>query len=439
MKSLDSYVKYIAVAVLTLLLLGCNGQQTQSDQPSETENTGQMDNANAQYSPNMEACLPDPSWLKNPQLPTEIASTDTFCDFYKFSLQSFIYFLSKNKDTQTWNFENIDKFPVYNYANTGASCTDKPNDLSVSINQAKGNAVIYDQNKNVVYYSVHFTRELCNAPKQGDLPVGTIELKMAWRIISDYDKSRYVNITRDLAITSADGQQRNLENVTLGLAGIHIIQSTKNHPEMMWGSYEHVDNNPDCQPKAYKSNFSFTSQACYRSLVKGHYTDPACNFNEAPETNNLTGGPTEICRVFPDGSDASNPLYYKNSQGVPYDENKYDLNIDAINQLNKAMTASNYFDSEPVLKNYYIAGGLWLNDVKEPSSVADNQRGSLELTNTLMETTVQGGDVSKSGDLLNCFDCHIYKPNETTTSGLSHIFKSIQSPKGIAHSFEGHK
>ncbi len=432
MKYLESYAKLFVAALLTSFLLGCNGQQTQSNQTTTT--------ATANYSPKETVCLPDPSWLTPPQtLPVEIAPEETFCDFYKFSLQSFIYFLSKEPNSSKWNFENTEKFPVYNYANTGASCTKQLPTLSVSINQAAGNAVIYDQDKNVVFYSVHFTRGLCSAPQKGNLPVGTIELKMAWRIISEQEKQRYVSITQDLAVSSADGHLRQLKDVTLGLAGIHIIQSTKNHPEMMWGSYEHVDNNPDCEPKAYKSNYAFTSKACYKSLAQGHYTDPACNFNVAPEINELTGGPTEICRVFPDGSDPENSFYYKNSQGEVYKPNKFDQNVHAINQLNEAIASSGYFNQQPVLKNYRLAGGLWLSDVSQPSTELDNQRGSLELTNTMMETTVQGGDVSKSGDLLNCFNCHGYTPDKTAETRLSHIFHNIQKPKGTAHSFVGHK
>ena len=400
------------------------------------------------------SCMPDPDWLTTPSLPIEIAEDESFCDFYKFSLQSFVYFMSKNEDPNNWNFEDTKKFPVYNYASPGSSCQKDLSTLSTSINQAFGNDVIYDSNKNVVYYSVHFTRELCDAPHIGNLPNGTIELKMAWKILTDpSDKDRYVNITQDLVVTKAMNEEgkitssKTLKNVTLGLAGIHIIQSTKNHPEMMWGSYEHVDNNPLCEPVGEKEDYSFMSKACLEVLKTGDITNADCKFNQAGFSKKLTNDSSNICRVFADGSNQDNILYYEDSNGKQYEKNKYDQNINAINQLNEALISSTYFDNAPVLKNYQLVGGLWLSNINKPSSELDNQRGSLEMSNTLMETAIQGGDIPAGKEMLNCFACHGYIPNKTAEvigtgefpTKLSHLFSNLNQDPKLQHSFVGHK
>jgi hypothetical protein len=61
----------------------------------------------------------------------------------------------------------------------------------------------------------------------------------------------------------------------------------------------------------------------------------------------------------------------------------------------------------------------------------------LQLVNTVMETTYQGSlDIAAFGLKAgteggrNCFDCHRYKPKETATSGLSHIFGTVKKQQG---------
>ncbi|MFT5549366.1 MAG: hypothetical protein ACI9CO_001292 [Candidatus Azotimanducaceae bacterium] len=427
MKRLIVGISLTAAVLLLSTLYGCSRSQ-----PEPQVKT-------AQYTAPIGSCMPDPDWLTTPSLPDEIAKDESFCDFYKFSLQSFVYFMSKNEDPKKWNFEDANKFPVYNYASPGSSCNKDLSTLSTSINQAFGNDVIYDQNGNVVFYSVHFTQELCDAPQKGDLPIGTIELKMAWKVLADHEKNRYVSIKKDIVATSADGKSKILKDVTLGLVGIHIIQSTAKHPEMMWGSYEHVDNNPLCKTSTGYKQYSFMSSTCWKSLASGHISDPSCEFNQANNSTTLEGQPSEICRVFADGSDESNKLYTEDSKGNKYDDNKYTENVNAINQLNKSMSESTYFDNTLALKNYQIVGGLWLSNIEKPSTELDNQRGSLEMSNTLMETAIQGGDIPAGKPMLNCFDCHGYTPGKTAETRLSHIFGNLHQDIGKAHSFSGHK
>ncbi len=342
--------------------------------------------------------------------------------------------MSNSEHITQRNFEDTLEYPIYNYADTDASCINTPSGLSVSINQADHNVSIYDQKKDVVYYSVHFRRSLCGAPTTGNLPVDTIEIKMAWKVLNNAeDLKKYVNIKRDLLITTSEDSAPPVKksNVTLGLVGFHLVQSTPNHPEMIWATFEHKDNVPDCKPATPYQHYSFMSNSCWKQLMDGHITDPTCKFNQAQEQSVLRADATEICRVYPDASDIKNPLYYQNSQGVKYNPNKYDQNVDAINQLNAITTSGQYYAADPVLKNYFIVGGLWESDISQPSSVMDNQRGSLELANTLMETTIQGGNIPDS-PTKNCFHCHAYTPGETATSGLSHIFSALQPPaKGI--------
>jgi hypothetical protein len=71
-----------------------------------------------------------------------------------------------------------------------------------------------------------------------------------------------------------------------------------------------------------------------------------------------------------------------------------------------------------VFANYSMQGAIWTNGGMN-STDFNNQRGSLELANTTMETFVQSIPPKASA---NCFACH----NFTTTAPLdvSHIYES---------------
>ncbi|HBF47009.1 MAG TPA: mannan-binding protein, partial [Shewanella frigidimarina] len=66
-----------------------------------------------------------------------------------------------------------------------------------------GGATIYDQNSNVVYYDVQFSKNMCDVKKiqqQQNFPGGTTELKTAWKVLgANDDPSKF--ITMDANIT----------------------------------------------------------------------------------------------------------------------------------------------------------------------------------------------------------------------------------------------
>ena len=85
--------------------------------------------------------------------------------------------------------------------------------------------------------------------------------------------------------------------------------------------------------------------------------------------------------------------------------------------------------------NYRFTGALWLSKISENSNYngRDNQRGSLELANGVMETSFQG-DKKSGTQATNCFSCHQYTGtattnynNTATSAKLSRIFDDIIS------------
>ena len=390
-------------------------------------------------------CDASAAWVSNPQNPpTEIplGANAQICQFHQFSWQWFITMMSMAGDHRV--FQDEANYPLLQ-APTVNSCTapasgsrlfvrsrkddDDPGDdftLPQDIFQALDNATIYDQNGNVVFYEVRFSRDQCSLDQKTAqmFPPGTTEMKVSYRVITAADKPNYVWINADI---NGDGTVGTEE--LLGMVGFHLVKSTPLHPEFIWATFEHKQNAPDCQlpPASNAPAWSFISAACAAQLPNS--VDPAtCNFNTAVQGTVISGGPpTQICRVYHDGS-------------RPGDD-KFDINVANIDSLNTQLVGVNGFitalpDSNPlaVLKNYMLVGALWENDVTQPSKNLANQRGSIQLANTTMETTAQMATPQFSpipytgtGNLQsakNCFGCHQYNPPNNVS--LSHTFPFIQ-------------
>lgn len=412
-------------------------------------------------------CAANASWVSKPAPPEEVplGKQADFCQFYQFSWQWFLKMVSpvnaSAKQTDVVNpprfFQDLKNFPELEANDQGTplnSCDDlrdgnrlfvraiKPvaGDGSFSIpkrtGQAGGGDVIYDQNGNVVYYNIQFSRNLCDVGKiqsQPNYPSGTTEMKTAWKQIKASDKGNYFWMVATI----------DQKDVLLGLIGFHLIRATALHPEFIWATFEHKDNVPDCvaPQTAPSSGWSFTSAQCASVLAQ---TDTRslinCRFNTAAPSANLTGTPNEICRLYRDASAPTDP--------------KGELNISVIDQLNAQLVGPNGFltkitdPSNPmaVWKNYINVGALWLSDTTQPSQnnsdhPYSNQRGSMRLANTVMETTFQAGFSASfapqwgkdNAFSSNCFGCHGFTTSANTASpantlpnaSLSHIFDDV--------------
>ncbi|WP_157484939.1 hypothetical protein [Gilvimarinus polysaccharolyticus] len=431
--------RILIIMTLATLLGGCNNNTSTT---SATPTTPLL-NATATDGSLGAACLAELSWITNPNPPNEIpGGGNNFCQFYQFSWQWFFYLMSPSEsDPSLRNFQVAANYPVLEI--DGNSCTntsnkpvffvrmvkDKAADTSFTlperIGQAGGGATIYDQDKNVVFYSISFGRSLCDAPDSGDLPADTTELKLAWRVIDSSDANRFFSINADVI-----PEQGAPIDETLGLIGIHLVRGTPQHRELVWASFEHKDNAPNCQNPATApaQGWSFLSNSCQTCLNNpSDSCMKSCGLNVAEKASSLTGNASEICRVFPEGT-------------APGDHNA-DENITDVQSLNRqiqTLLASPAVPSDMAIwKHYFNIGALWVSDPSKPATT-DNQRGSMQLANPVMETTFQG-TVSNSGGtittstngVVNCFACHGYTPGSTATTGLSHIFDDIQNQKDM--------
>lgn len=424
--------KKIIISMAAIAIAGCSMFAKQED------DTRAASGANTKY-----FCAAYPTWITdaaNP--PIEIpGGGKTLCEFYQFSWQWFISLMDAPGGSQR-AYQNPATYPVF-LGSGKNSCADNPTssklfvrtgkDDNVSaedftapseMNQALDNAVIYDQNGNIVLYEARFDRNMCNLPPGSrTLPAGTTEIKSSWRTISENEKADYVWITSD---TNNNGRHEDSE--LYGMVGFHLVNSTKLHPEFIWATFEHKSNAPDCQGKASGSrsgDWSFTSKRCAEQLPDASTAN--CSFNKTldpkkTDDSPLTGTPTEICRVYANATAPGDNQARTNSGNI--------VSINA--QLTGIFSALPGTSSLRVLKNYKIVGALWLSDIAKKSSRKSNQRGSIQLANTTMETNAQQGfgeleyiSPANLEPAANCFDCHGYK-GPGRNAHVSHIFSKIR-------------
>ncbi|MCY1511623.1 Mannan-binding protein [compost metagenome] len=376
------------------------------------------------------ACAASQSWITSPNPPSEIpeGSNADFCDFYQFAWQWFFQLVSPSQsDPTVRNFQVNANYPILQATGTN-SCdparqtevmfvrrekspaADTPFTLPDRTGQAGGGDTIFDQAGNVVFYEIRFSQSLCNVPQiQSALnfPAGTTELKTAWRIITQAEQPNYFWIEAN--VDGVPGTE------LLGLIGFHMAIATALHPEFIWATFEHRSNVPDCSDPgtAPAGGWSFTSATCAVDNPPS-----TCNINKAAPSSSLTGTPSEICRVYPDGTDPSD---HEAADNV--------ADIDSLNsQLQGFLAALPSDNPMAVWQNYMNVGAIWENDVTQPSSTFSNQRGSMRLANSVMETTFQNVDPTQSF-ISNCFGCHNFngsgKSNTIPWASLSHIFDDV--------------
>ncbi|MCH9650065.1 MAG: hypothetical protein K0U98_17645 [Deltaproteobacteria bacterium] len=377
-------------------------------------------------------CLPSSDWINHPSSPADIPAGSDNCAFHQFAWQEFLYLVSPSEGTVLRKFENRGRHPIYGVdlcpvhgeepalegddlgllIRTRKVQEGPPNVafLPSEIKQAGSNEPLYDQKGNVTYYNTRFTWSECSVQANtGDagLPSDTIELKTAWRKVDQAEAHKYYTVMANFV-----NEKLEETPTLLGLIGFHIAKITKNHPEMVWITFEHKDNAPVCDLPQHPpvGGWSFTSAQCAACLARPYsggcmqYLGNHCSFNVYRGDSR----PANVCLRSANGGGS-----LENQQ-----------NIQSLNE--KMVGPGGYLSSLPssnplsVFQNYFHVGTLWMvNGQSELGPWLNN--GSLSLLNSVLETFVQNvseGGGTKSSQ--NCFSCHVYN-GPANTAALSHI------------------
>lgn len=433
----------LAVASLTALLAACGAEK-----PADTPAPAKPETVAAAPT----VCKADPAWISSPTMPADVASTESFCDFYQFSWQWFLAQVAPAPDYATSNERVFETNRLHDPNVSSGQCSmqkimgramaaqklamraDKPQDFEDL--QADGNA-LYDQRGNILHYNIWYADAQCQSTQQG-FAAGTFEIKISWKILDDPDPT-YFQMSATLG-----GKP-----VTLGMVGFHIANWTPTHPEMIWATFEHKTNAPLCDGSSPlpPSGWAFASNDAANCLAQnkvapGEPPSTACaQFNfDTPDpfqgnTPPATNTPNNVCRQFA----------YGNQPGKSINGNDNAANLAAIVELNAQLNGPDGLltklpDTDPmaIWKHYEMIGGIWTKggansgnppvsytvhgkdgDKIVPGDPTSLQRGSLELTNMTMETFQQG----ETSWAPNCFGCHMF--DTTDPLDVSHICTSL--------------
>jgi len=211
--------------------------------------------------------------------------------------------------------------------------------------------------------------------------------------------------------------QSGTKQAKLALVGMHVVGSTLNHPEMLWATFEHVNNTPNLQytfvttsgtigtqPADGPGGWLFSSTGAAGGTNNLRLVPNGTTINAAP---GQTIGPSDLVRVNPWGTAASN-----------FQSTANNTDIVSINQNVMAMLAAG-----DVRRNYILTGTTWVVNGGPPSTGIIT--GTPDMSNSTMETFFQGG---------NCFDCHSDATGNMLgtppgpdgfSGGLSHVWAPI--------------
>jgi hypothetical protein len=422
-------------------------------------------------------CPADAAWLQQPTLPGTVPGTGTDCNFDQLMWQSLIALVQPTAgnpeilEYETW----MPSYGIFVKEGEPAAwgteppvpCSEAADDPDASgqprrlytdiIKQAGSDQPLMDLQGEYVYYDMSVNKsaydmivgcglfqENCAGPlkphnKGIDLnhrypnlafPNAAVELKSSWMVLSESAAASGLFHTVPGWIQYKGGACR---AVTLGMTGLHIVSKVPGFPAMIWGTFEHRNNAPDCDSTSASpplgGTWNFYNPGC---------TDCATNTYK-PDT------PGQICRMhpfgdsrvgtFPDGNDCSaNPNQFACQ---PSTAKILDESTQALRSLNGnvwTLLQANPDLIDPVWANYELVGNVWtIGEAIPPYLQA--QRGALSASNTSMESFVQNG-VAGVTNPYSCLSCHnmtdVASGGTLPPVGLSHLFHNVQKPGGCS-------
>jgi hypothetical protein len=395
-------------------------------------------------------CPAPASWFPHSQTPPANPATfpnpATDCDFHQWAWQTFLYMTQlENGQMRFLSYPtDADLFPSDPTVKPLALAALKPRtqrgplQLKVrkpkppkggevenpnSIVQAGSGGILVDQNGNPLYYSIHVNpvyysfvesnhyydyNTYIKAGATTTFPVGAIELKASWQIVTGSAKPNAYTIAAEVPTLTQDSSGNitagpPMRSVTVALVGFHVVGVVANHPEFIWATFEQVANAPDLPP-----GMSITSDkpvsASNFNFYKANTAAKDCN--QQPTSYTLTGQTlspiTQVFRQFRDGGGAVE-------------------NVAAIETLNASVQKQLGAD---MAANYRLIGGVWLLPGELQPGVVQGpkeQHGSPNLSNATMETFVQAPAKNSTPPpdfFTSCLSCHV---TSATTTGANNL------------------
>ena len=277
-----------------------------------------------------------------------------------------------------------------------------------------------------------------NGAELQDAEALTMELKTSWvnaATVANPDEYLIINAVVPNYNTTSDVKwtliaEEPLVRMRLALVGMHVIGTVQGHPEMVWATYEHINNAPDDKYYYADADGSIKS-AGHKNNGNWLFMSKNGNFDKTNEPRAMdcsTKKPVNGCVAGdivnkPDKTIGASDTLRLNPWGNAGSLQTPDVVGNNAQLISLNNDIRKYLDGD-VRKNYILRGAVWTaiggiptydDSAPDPKPV---QKGSLNLANATMETYHQV--VGFGG----CFACHsIGKGNPGTD--VSHIFGAI--------------
>lgn len=373
------------------------------------------------------------------------------CEFHLWSWQTFLWLMEPDNRSGQLRFETFAS-PDTLAPDTAPDIT--PGALLPGLNlrglrafggsQAGPDGVLVDRNGRIAYYSIHindvfrhFVAENALDTVEGilaldpgkPLPVGTLALKAAWKIMDPgdnpaafYSRKAIVNplIMKDGRLVVDPSRT---EEVKVALVGLHIAGSVAHHPEMIWATFEHKDNAPEFEelaapglevlrqdaPVSARSWNFHKAGTPYRLCNRDPATSPVHTLDEVTQK---VAPSTEVCRIR---RPAESPDRQENASNLASLNASVQLQIPGI-WKNYLEIGASWIDTQPPRGGGPLRPGCDLRSEAEAVAGAGAGvgvsvgvgrcglvlGGSANLANSVIETFNQSGEPATAG----CLGCH---------------------------------
>lgn len=293
-----------------------------------------------------------------------------------------------------------------------------------------------------------------------------MELKSSWveaETLGDVEDVKKRYITSEAVINTFKDEsdkkwpQTGTKTALMAMVGIHIVGSVKDHPEMVWATFEHIDNAPQngyvYLSKSGKGDLTKLVAVPYDGTKGSEWifnndpvikdpNKPVRRVDERSEQNSdgdivalkgQTIGPDKVVRLNPWGDAPADLPKYEIEKGLVEAEDFVETygSSNAITRATDLISLNNAVISMlpegDVRRNYIQTGSIWSSGGEHaiPTSGTDpNLRGNLQLANSTMETYHQYPDSHSTGTFRpkNCFGCHSINSEDDPGLGVSHLF-----------------
>lgn len=290
-----------------------------------------------------------------------------------------------------------------------------------AIVEADGNMLVA-KNGYPVYASVHMNESYFNTAKNnliidggyknntGDyFSVGAAVIKATWLRLGNgvsapegafvtQAQVPVLHVVRTKTTAAVVPMKGLYDTVDVALVGMHVVGYTENHPEFLWGTFEHKMNAPMIPDNTFSTSGSSPND----------YTFYKANtpFSEVNLPNSSSNNPV---LSFDSSTGTFSPATNVVQQNKTGGENQTNgvANIEALNESSQTFLSHLTNKAQATFANYNLIGTVWmLPNSYSLTSGAQDAVGSVVLANSTAETFFQSAKNTPMSAVKNCFTCH---------------------------------